>query len=484
MNRALLAPFCGAGVYRLIGSAIETNLIRHDLSTAPDDPHIIYWCCGMRDTGPIASDLLQHCTFAGVRGPMTRDRLGLPETTPIGDPGLFLPLLHKPDIDAAPGVGKTVCMPHFSQRGEHALARATGADMILSPAVRSEDELLALIDAIASADFVLTGSLHGAIVACAYGRPFAFWDSGFIDIPFKWADFAASIGVEAAFATTIDEGRACYQAMKSRMGLPLLSPILGACPFAVRPSLVAAALAHDTRDLDIGSGDARAQAMQQCAERMWFDRGENIAAVQAREAQRIEAGSRRDRVARRTARGAAAQELRNARSNAARLLDALDKREKILTAEVGPGQPILEFGADKTGAIFLEEGWTPPNEIAPWTLPPKSTMRFPLGVGWEEARAITFEGYLFAPLVEPARGRRRICVWAGLTMVWNDIIINNSESHSCMARFSFLLSDQARRSDLVITLALDEVGSARSLGVGDDDRPIGFAPLRLILDYG
>jgi hypothetical protein len=35
-----------------------------------------------------------------------------------------------------------------------------------------------LIDKIASASLVLAGSLHSAVVACAYGVPFAFYNSG------------------------------------------------------------------------------------------------------------------------------------------------------------------------------------------------------------------------------------------------------------------------------------------------------------------
>jgi hypothetical protein len=31
----------------------------------------------------------------------------------------------------------------------------------------------------------LAGALHGAIIACAYRVPFAYYDSGKIDLPFK-----------------------------------------------------------------------------------------------------------------------------------------------------------------------------------------------------------------------------------------------------------------------------------------------------------
>jgi hypothetical protein len=99
-------------------------------------------------------------------------------------------------------MGRTICIPHIHEPKPHdELLRLSGAELILSPEIdASEDALRDLLDKIASAEFVLTGSLHGAIIACAYKRPFAFWDSGHVDVPFKWEDFARSVNIPAIFA--------------------------------------------------------------------------------------------------------------------------------------------------------------------------------------------------------------------------------------------------------------------------------------------
>ena len=103
-----------------------------------------------------------------------------------------------------------------------------------------------IIRLIAGADFVLSGSLHAAIAACAYGVPFAFFDSGHVDVPFKWDDFAASIGILPLFARTLAEGRAIYgDVLAATCRPPALSPLLHAAPFQVLPDMLLRALVHD-----------------------------------------------------------------------------------------------------------------------------------------------------------------------------------------------------------------------------------------------
>jgi hypothetical protein len=60
---------------------------------------------------------------------------------------------------------------------------------------------------IAGAEFVLTGSLHGAILAQAYGIPWAAYDDGYVDAPPKWNDWAAYLGIRIEFIETLSEGR-------------------------------------------------------------------------------------------------------------------------------------------------------------------------------------------------------------------------------------------------------------------------------------
>ncbi|WP_188079338.1 glycosyltransferase [Xanthobacter oligotrophicus] len=224
--------------YRLLGSAISDWIVHDDLSKLGSWEHgrIVFWCCGMRDETPLQPETLARSIFCGVRGPLTRAALKLPETTVMGDPGLLLPLLHRPQ-HAQRTAGKSICAPHFHESAtDDQLQKLTGADVIVRPAIdRSPTALKILLDEIATSDFVLAGSLHAAIVACAYGVPFCYFDSGYVDVPFKWRDFSASVNIGTFFVDNVAEGRQTYEtAIRPRLRKPLLFPILAAAPFAVR----------------------------------------------------------------------------------------------------------------------------------------------------------------------------------------------------------------------------------------------------------
>lgn len=251
----LTYPKIDADLFRLVGSVIDDRWVRQDLKRVNGyvTGLIAFWCCGSRSTTPLSADTLTHCRFFGVRGPLTRRVLGLPDDTVLGDPGLLAPLFHTPRADPTTS-GKTICIPHVHDLRPRAdILAMSGADLLIHPEIAgTEAALREILDQIASADFVLSASLHGAIIACAYGTPFAFWDNGHLDVPFKWDDFSGSIGLETRFARSLEEGRALHAEMIKTMRLPPLAPILEVAPFAVRPAALLRALAHD------GAGDAAA----------------------------------------------------------------------------------------------------------------------------------------------------------------------------------------------------------------------------------
>ncbi len=245
----LTYPKVDADIFRLVGSVIEERWIAWDLARATGlkSGMVAYWCCGARRAVPIPAQLLAQCRFFGVRGPKTRDLLGLPADTVMGDPGLLAPLFHNPRPHPATR-GKVIAIPHIEDPKSPAeLLQMSGADLIVSPEIEgSEAALRDLLDQIASADFVLTSSLHGAVIACAYGRPFAFWNNGHIDAPFKWDDFAGSIGLDIAWASNVADGRRIYaDQMAPSLRKPDLTAILDICPFVVRPSVMLRAMAYD-----------------------------------------------------------------------------------------------------------------------------------------------------------------------------------------------------------------------------------------------
>jgi hypothetical protein len=103
-----------------------------------------------------------------------------------------------------------------------------------------------IIDAITSADFTLTASLHGAVVAAAYGKRFAVWDPGKIDVPFKWRDFSESLSLPTIFTTNVEDGIEHYETIvRSRISIPPLWTLLAVAPFAVRPNIFARVIQSD-----------------------------------------------------------------------------------------------------------------------------------------------------------------------------------------------------------------------------------------------
>jgi hypothetical protein len=242
-------PRIDADMYRLIGSTIDDRWIRRDLRriNGHHDGLIAFWGCGKRGPEPMSPTVRQHCRFFGVRGPLTRDALGLPADTVLGDPGLLAPIFHAARRHDAT-TGRTICLPHIQDvRPVEELLAMAGTDLLVHPRIdSSEAGLHDILDRIASADFVLSASLHGAIIACAYGRPFAFWDNGHLDIPFKWQDFAGSIGITPRFATNLAEGYAIFSEQQHSISLPPFAPMLRDCPFTARPSAILRALAHDS----------------------------------------------------------------------------------------------------------------------------------------------------------------------------------------------------------------------------------------------
>ena len=248
LEELFVLPSWPADAYYLVGSVIRDQRIRRTLAELHvdlDRGSVAFWGCGLRGPEGVSVEGRSRATVFGVRGPLTRDALALPTDTVIGDPGLLLPLLvEKPSV----GHGRTVCVTHFHEpRLPADIKSQTGVDDVVSAAIPPLlPHLREIIRLIAGADFVLSGSVHAAIAACAYGVPFAFFDSGHVDVPFKWDDFAASIGILPLFARTLAEGRAIYgDVLAATCRPPALSPLLHAAPFQVLPDMLLRALVHD-----------------------------------------------------------------------------------------------------------------------------------------------------------------------------------------------------------------------------------------------
>lgn len=251
LNRILEAPKAQAAVYRLVGSCISPGMIAEDIRPFESEgsaAKIAFWGCGARDGTVIPDWCVDRSLFFSVRGPKTRDILNLPADTVQGDTALLLPVVYTPRSPADGSRKESICIIHYNDpRSEEEIRSETNVDRVLRAAISGDDaSFFQMVDIIANAEFVLCGALHAAIAACAYAVPFAYYDSGFVDIPFKWIDFSESIGIPCEFVKNKSEGVALYHQEIEHAYRPLpLFPILDSCPFWVKWEYMVRALVHD-----------------------------------------------------------------------------------------------------------------------------------------------------------------------------------------------------------------------------------------------
>ncbi len=232
---------------RIIGSCISSDNINSNFKKKNEET--IFWGCGLRDELGITDAERAASNFLAVRGPLTKKILGLGDNVPIGDPGLLLPALYQPQVRKEL-LGVSVLVPHFlDQRDDMRLKELSGCEFILRPNLKNDlNEINKFVDCIISAEFVLCGSLHAAIVAAAYGKPFGFWDSGSIDLPFKWRDFSLSVSIPCEFHQTLVDAKYFYvKSIEEQIKIPILWPLLVSAPMAVRPEVLAKTIEFDIR---------------------------------------------------------------------------------------------------------------------------------------------------------------------------------------------------------------------------------------------
>ena len=177
-----------------------------------------------------------------VRGPLTRNWLqeqGVDCPEVYGDPALLLPRFYTPRVRSRSRFG---LVPHYVdvEQNTPALRRLTAWPEVKRIAVRDYGDWRVFIDNVASCDYVLSTSLHGLIVAEAYGIP-SLWVEFEPPVPgwtFKFNDFYASIGKEGMVpfrvteTTTLEEIWACRASwVPSQLDL---NPLLAVCPFPLK----------------------------------------------------------------------------------------------------------------------------------------------------------------------------------------------------------------------------------------------------------
>ncbi|NNL83750.1 MAG: polysaccharide pyruvyl transferase family protein [Winogradskyella sp.] len=141
-------------------------------------------------------DDVKQATFLAVRGPQTRDhllKLGYTVPEVYGDPAILLPDYYNPSIEKRYGIG---IIPHYS---DYELVRgyySKNSDIHLISLMTNDVE--ETTNELLKCKRIVSSSLHGVIVAHAYGIP-AVWQkfsNNLFGDDIKYKDYFESVGIK------------------------------------------------------------------------------------------------------------------------------------------------------------------------------------------------------------------------------------------------------------------------------------------------
>jgi pyruvyltransferase len=127
-----------------------------------------------------------NCTIKGVRGNKTFEKLGSPEGVVIGEPSLCLPYFFnpKPVKKYKSGITPHICDLKEIKYIDHYIDLRMGEDETITETIER------VIYQINECEMIYSSSLHGLIVAAAYGIPYRYYYSpSLVGDGFKFTDF-------------------------------------------------------------------------------------------------------------------------------------------------------------------------------------------------------------------------------------------------------------------------------------------------------
>src|SRR5262245_6169073 len=158
-------------IFALLGSVLCYYRIETMVATgrAP-----VFVGCGFRGE-EISPELISRSVVHGCRGYLSQAALARASvcTDVVGDPATLVPLLVKERVVRS---GKTLLVPHINDpKLDSYQAPDLGCESVAPPRTHTIKDVRLVIAKISSADFVLAGAMHAAIVAHAYDVPFALF---------------------------------------------------------------------------------------------------------------------------------------------------------------------------------------------------------------------------------------------------------------------------------------------------------------------
>ncbi|WP_413732416.1 polysaccharide pyruvyl transferase family protein [Sodalis sp. RH20] len=161
------------------------------------------WGTGINGKIPAKNIKFSTLDVRSVRGPLTRNFLmsrGIPVPEVYGDPGLLLPLFFNRELLVDETKRKDLLIiPHMNEDFSRYSAYK---DNLCSP----RQGAISFTTEIVNSGFVISSSLHGIIIAEAYGIPAIFLNSNSGESIFKYNDYYNGTYREAyPIAKTIEE---------------------------------------------------------------------------------------------------------------------------------------------------------------------------------------------------------------------------------------------------------------------------------------
>jgi pyruvyltransferase len=215
-------------VYTVIGSILQWPVLQNEKLLR----NTIIWGTGfITESGRLHGKPRQICA---VRGPLTRDnilRTGIPCPEIYGDPALLYPGIYQPDITKKWKLG---IIPHYVDKENTHLKKFKNFPDI--KVIDIEAPINTVVDQICSCTSIASSSLHGIIIADAYGVPSVYLkiSDRVLGNGFKFRDYFASVGRSETEPLIVSEHTTIYDILDrvSRNRIEIdLNALLDACPF-------------------------------------------------------------------------------------------------------------------------------------------------------------------------------------------------------------------------------------------------------------
>ena len=214
--------------YSLIGSILTDTFT---------NKNTIVWGSGIQISEPLKRKPQKVCA---VRGPLTRKHLlkyGVDCPEIYGDPSLLLPYYYYPNVPKKYEIG---FIPHWSSLDSPIVKKICDDKRVRLIKLQGYNNWLSVIDEIVSCKYIVSESLHGLIMAEAYGIPNLWADITLKSVyDVKFHDFFQSIQCDRRSPFKIDKSFTVEKALKEleayeKGTMVNLAALVDACPIPIK----------------------------------------------------------------------------------------------------------------------------------------------------------------------------------------------------------------------------------------------------------